>query len=64
MVPEQNFSETAKSVYEKEKKAVLEDKNIGTDDVDEIIVASDKDVLAVAKRFLRQNKEAYEVLAK
>ena len=32
--------------------------------VDESAIAADEDVLAISKRLLAQNKEAYEVLAK
>ena len=31
---------------------------------EDIIYASDEDILSISKRFIRQNKEAYEELAK
>ncbi len=33
-------------------------------DADDILVASDEEVLEVSKRLIAQNREAYEVLAK
>ena len=53
----------------KDKKCIYEEvdiyaKKMGDDSNQKSVLAKDEDVLAISKRLLEQNKEAYEVLAK
>ena len=65
----QNFSKVTKLVDEK-GTAIIQKNNvpryvvIDFSKAVESAVASDEDVLAISKRLLKKNKEAYEVLAK
>ncbi len=65
----QNFSKVTKLVDEKGTAIILKNNVprylvIDFSKAEESAVASDEDVLAISKRFLKNNKEAYEVLAK
>ncbi len=65
----QNFSKVTKLVDEKGTAVILKNNVprylvIEFSKADEIAIASDEDVLAISKRLLKKNKEAYEVLAK
>ncbi len=65
----QNFSKVARLVDERGSAVILKNNVprylvIDFSKADEDTVASDEDVLSISKRFLVQNKEAYEVLAK
>ena len=65
----QNFSKVTRLVDER-GTAVIQKNNvprylvIDFSKADESAIAADEDVLAISKRLLAQNKEAYEVLAK
>ena len=65
----QNFSKVTKLVDERGTAVILK-KNVPRylviefSKADESAVAPDEDVLAISKRLLKKNKEAYEVLAK
>ena len=65
----QNFSKVARLVDELGSVVILKNNAprylvIDFSKADECALAKDEDVLAISKRFLAQNKEAYEVLAK
>ncbi len=65
----QNFSKVTKLVDEKGTAVILKNNVprylvMDFSKADENAVASDEDVLAISRRLLAQNKEAYEVLAK
>ena len=65
----QNFSKVTKLVDEKGTAIILKNNVpryivIDFSKAEESAVASDEDVLAISKRLLKKNKEAYEVLAK
>ena len=65
----QNFSKVTKLVGEKGTAIILKNNVprylvIDFSKAEESAVASDEDVLAISKRLLKKNKEAYEVLAK
>ena len=65
----QNFSKVTKLVDERGTAIILKNNVprylvIEFSKVDESAVAPDEDVLAISKRLLKKNKEAYEVLAK
>ena len=65
----QNFSKVTKLVDEKGTAVILKNNVprylvIDFSKADESAVATDEDVLAISKRLLAKNKEAYEVLAK
>lgn len=65
----QNFSKVTKLVDERGTAVILKNNVprylvIEFSKADESAVALDEDVLAISKRLLKKNKEAYEVLAK
>ena len=65
----QNFSKVARLVDEKGSAVILKNNIprylvINFSKADKDVTAFDEDVLAVSKKLLEQNKEAYEVLAK
>lgn len=65
----QNFSKVARLVDELGSVVILKNNVprylvIEFSKADDSAVASDEDVMAISKRLLAQNKEAYEVLAK
>ena len=65
----QNFSKVTKLVDERGTAVILKNNVprylvIEFSKEDESAVAPDEDVLAISKRLLKKNKEAYEVLAK
>ena len=65
----QNFSKVTKLVDERGTAVILKNNVprylvIESSKADESAVAPDEDVLAISKRLLKKNKEAYEVLAK
>lgn len=65
----QNFSKVTKLVDERGTAVILKNNVprylvIAFSKADESAVAPDEDVLAISKRLLKKNKEAYEVLAK
>ena len=65
----QNFSKVTKLVDERGTAVILKNNGprylvIEFSKADESAVAPDEDVLAISKRLLKKNKEAYEVLAK
>ena len=65
----QNFSRVTKLVDEKGTAVILKNNVprylvIDFSKADESAVAADEDVLAISRRLLSKNKEAYEVLAK
>ena len=65
----QNFSKVARLVDEKGSAVILKNNMprylvIDFSKADKDVAAFDEDVLAVSKKLLEQNKEAYEVLAK
>ena len=65
----QNFSKVTKLVDERGTAVILRNNVprylvIEFSKADESAVAPDEDVLAISKRLLKKNKEAYEVLAK
>ncbi len=65
----QNFSKVTKLVDEKGTAIILKNNAprylvIDFSKAEESAVAADEDVLAISKRLLKKNKEAYEVLAK
>ncbi len=65
----QNFSKVTRLVDEKGSALILKNNVprylvIDFSKVDDNSVASNEDVLAISKRLLAQNKEAYEELAK
>ena len=65
----QNFSKVTKLVDEKGTAIILKNNVprylvIDFSKAEESAVAADEDVLAISKRILKKNREAYEVLAK
>ena len=65
----QNFSKVTRLVDERGTAVILQNNVprylvIDFSKADESAIATDEDVLAISKRLLAQNKEAYEVLAK
>ena len=65
----QNFSKVTRLVDEHGTAVILKNNVprylvIDFNKADESAIAADEDVLAISKRLLAQNKEAYEVLAK
>ena len=65
----QNYSKVTKLVDERGTAVILKNNVprylvIEFSKADESAVAPDEDVLAISKRLLKKNKEAYEVLAK
>ena len=65
----QNFSKVTKLVDEKGTAVILKNNVprylvIDFSKADESSIAEDEDVLAISKRLIKKNKEAYEVLAK
>ncbi len=65
----QNFSKVTRLVDERGTAIILKNNVprylvIDFSKADELATASDEDVLAISKRLMTQNKEAYEVLAK
>ena len=65
----QNFSKVTKLVDEKGTAVILKNNVprylvIDFSKADENAIAEDEDVLAISKRLIKKNKEAYEVLAK
>lgn len=65
----QNFSKVTKLVDERGTAVILKNNVprylvIEFSKADESVVAPDEDVLAISKRLLKKNREAYEVLAK
>lgn len=65
----QNFSKVARLVDERGSAVILKNNApryivIDFSKIDEDVIASDEDVLNVSKKFMEQNREAYEVLAK
>ena len=65
----QNFSKVTKLVDERGTAVILKNNVprylvIEFSKADESAVAPDEEVLAISKRLLKKNKEAYEVLAK
>lgn len=65
----QNFSKVTRLVDERGTAVILRNNVprylvIDFSKADESAIAADEDVLAISKRLLAQNKEAYEVLAK
>ena len=65
----QNFSKVTKLVDEMGTAVILKNNVpkylvIDFSKADEAAIAADEDVLAISKRFLAQNREAYEVLAR
>lgn len=65
----QNFSKVARLVDERGSAVILKNNVprylvIDFSKADEDIIASDEDVLSISKKFMAQNKEAYEVLSK
>lgn len=65
----QNFSKVTKLVDEKGTAVILKNNVprylvIDFSKADENANATDEDVIAISKRLMTQNKEAYEVLAK
>ena len=65
----QNFSKVTKLVDERGTAVILKNNVprylvIEFSKADESAVAPDEDVLAISKRLLKKNKEAYEILAK
>ena len=65
----QNFSKVTRLVDERGIAVILKNNVprylvLDFSKADESAVAADEDVLAISKRLLAQNKEAYEVLAK
>jgi antitoxin Phd len=65
----QNFSKVARLVDERGSAVILKNNApryivIDFSKIDEDVIASDEDVLNVSRKFMEQNREAYEVLAK
>ncbi len=65
----QNFSKVTKLVDEKGTAVILKNNVprylvIDFSKADESAIAEDEEVLAISKRLIKKNKEAYEVLAK
>lgn len=65
----QNFSKVTRLVDEKGSAVILKNNVpkylvIDFSKADETAVASDEDVLSISKRLMKENKKAYEVLAK
>ena len=65
----QNFSRVTRLVDEKGTAVILKNNVpkylvIDFSRADEIAMADDEDVMAISRKLMQQNKEAYEVLAK
>ena len=65
----QNFSRVARLVDEQGAAIILKNNRpkyilIDFEQADAATTAPDEDVMAVSRRFMQENKEAYEVLAK
>lgn len=65
----QNFSKVARLVDENGSAVILKNNVpryiiLDFSKADEDSIASDEDVLSLSKKIMKQNKEAYEVLAK
>lgn len=65
----QNFSKVTRLVDEKGSAVILKNNVpkylvIDFSKADETAIASDEDVLSISKRLMKENKKAYEVLAK
>ena len=65
----QNFSKVTRLVDEKGSAVILKNNVpkylvIDFSKADETAFASDEDVLSISKRLMKENKKAYEVLAK
>ena len=65
----QNFSKVARLVDEHGTAVILKNNVprylvIDFSKAEEDIIASNEDVLSISKRLIKQNREAYEVLAK
>ena len=65
----QNFSKVTRLVDEKGSAVILKNNVpkylvIDFSKADETALASDEDVLSISKRLMKENKKAYEVLAK
>lgn len=65
----QNFSKVTRLVDEKGSAVILKNNVpkylvIDFSKADETALASDEDVLSISKRLIKENKKAYEVLAK
>ena len=65
----QNFSKVTRLVDEKGTAVILKNNVprylvIDFNKADESVAASDEDVLAISKRLIEKNREAYEVLAR
>lgn len=65
----QNFSKVTRLVDEKGSAVILKNNVpkylvIDFSKADETAIASNEDVLSISKRLMKENKEAYEVLAK
>lgn len=65
----QNFSKVARLVDERGSAVILKNNApryivIDFSKIEEDVIASDEDVLNVSRKFMEQNREAYEVLAK
>ena len=65
----QNFSKVTRLVDEKGTAVILKNNVprylvIDFNKADESATASDEDVLAISKRLIEENREAYEVLAR
>ncbi len=65
----QNFSRIARLVDEQGAAIILKNNRpkyilIDFEQADAAATAPDEDVMAVSRRFMQENKEAYEVLAK
>ena len=65
----QNFSKVTRLVDEKGSAVILKNNVpkylvIDFSKADETALSSDEDVLSISKRLMKENKKAYEVLAK
>ena len=65
----QNFSKVTRLADEKGSAVILKNNVpkylvIDFSKADETAIASDEDVLSISKRLMKENKKAYEVLAK
>lgn len=65
----QNFSKVARLVDERGSAVILKNNVprylvIDFSKADEDVIASDEDVFSISQKLMKQNQEAYEVLAK
>ncbi|WP_455720606.1 type II toxin-antitoxin system Phd/YefM family antitoxin [Agathobacter sp.] len=65
----QNFSKVARLVDERGSAVILKNNVprylvIDFSKADEDVIASDEDVFSISQKIMKQNQEAYEVLAK